>query len=350
MIMEQADRRGAGSGTAPEGPPRRATEWVVDAEHAGQRIDNFLMARLKSVPRSHVYRILRKGEVRVNKGRIRQGYRLQAGDVVRIPPVRTGAPAAGPAPVPRGLQDDLARRILHEDAGLLVLDKPAGLAVHGGSGVSLGAIEALRALRGAAAPLELVHRLDRDTSGCLLIAKRRSALRRLHELLRSGRVEKRYLALLAGPWQGGERVVNLPLRKNTLRSGARVVRVDREGKDAVSVFRPLASASRACLAEITLVTGRTHQIRVHAAALEQPLGGDEKYGDEAFNRMLRERGLRRLFLHAHALRIPGEGDGGGALEVAAPLPAELRAVLAQLGLDDGLAGLEADASQGSVPP
>lgn len=328
MASGAESRAGAArSAPRPGGGPR---EWVVDAEQAGQRIDNWLLARLKGVPKSHVYRILRRGEVRVNKGRIRPEYRLAAGDVVRVPPVRMGTEAPAAPGVPARLQADLAARVLYEDGDLLVLDKPAGLAVHGGSGVSLGAIEALRALRPQARFLELVHRLDRETSGCLLVAKRRAALRRLHEQLRAGAVEKRYLALAGGAWQGGERMVDLPLQKNVLRSGERMVRVDGAGREALSAFRPRAVTPDLSLLEVAPVTGRTHQIRVHAAAIGHPLAGDAKYGDEALNHRLRALGLRRLFLHAAALVLPG--DGG--LAVTATLPPELLSVLRAAGLPE----------------
>ncbi len=308
-------------------PSPRVQELEIDAEQAGQRIDNFLLRRLKGVPKSRIYRILRKGEVRVNRGRIGPDYRLQSGDRVRIPPIRVGE--AKPAPRTDG--DRLAwleQRVLFEDKGLLILDKPSGMAVHGGSGVSFGVIEALRALRPSAPFLELVHRLDRDTSGCLMVAKKRSILRALHELMRGDGVEKRYLALLAGAWKGGERRVSAPLRKNVVSSGERIVRVDPEGKPARSLFRPLRRFADATLVEVVLDTGRTHQIRVHAAHIGHPVAGDEKYGDETCNRRLRELGLKRLFLHAHALafQLPERER----LEASTPLDPELQAVLERL--------------------
>jgi len=308
-------------------PSPRVQELEIDAEQAGQRIDNFLLRRLKGVPKSRIYRILRKGEVRVNRGRIGPDYRLQSGDRVRIPPIRVGE--AKPAPRTDG--DRLAwleQRVLFEDKGLLILDKPSGMAVHGGSGVSFGVIEALRALRPSAPFLELVHRLDRDTSGCLMVAKKRSILRALHELMRGDGIEKRYLALLAGAWKGGERRVSAPLRKNVVSSGERIVRVDPEGKPARSLFRPLRRFADATLVEVVLDTGRTHQIRVHAAHIGHPVAGDEKYGDETCNRRLRELGLKRLFLHAHALafQLPERER----LEASTPLDPELQAVLERL--------------------
>ncbi|WJW76788.1 23S rRNA pseudouridine(955/2504/2580) synthase RluC [Thiohalobacter sp. IOR34] len=304
----------------------RVRQVTIEAEQAGQRIDNFLMRHLKGVPRSLVYRLLRKGQVRVNRGRIKPEYRLQTGDLVRIPPVQSREPGTPPGP---GAGQRLAGRILYEDERLLVLDKPSGTAVHGGSGLSFGVIEALRASRPEARFLELVHRLDRETSGCLLIAKRRSELRMLHELLRSGAVEKRYLALLKGHWEGGPRTVDVPLRKSQLRGGERMVRVSADGKAARSRFSPLTRYREATLVEVLLDTGRTHQIRVHAAHLGQPLAGDEKYGDAVFNRRMRELGLRRLFLHAHSLAFT-RPESGEEIHVSAPLDDDLRALLQRL--------------------
>jgi len=272
----------------------------VDDERAGQRIDNFLLASLKGVPKSRIYRMLRKGEVRVNKGRIKASYRLQSGDAVRIPPVRVAEPGTPVNPGQRVLKR-IEAGIIAEEKGFLLLNKPSGIAVHGGSGLNYGVIEALRVLRPEAPYLELVHRLDRDTSGCLLIAKRRSVLRELHRLLREGEVDKRYLALVKGQWQGGERRVDAPLLKNTLRSGERVVVVSSEGKSAVSIFRPVTVFAHASLVEISLLTGRTHQIRVHAASIGHPVAGDEKYGDAEFDREMKKYGVRRLFLHARSL-------------------------------------------------
>ena len=294
---------------------------------AGQRLDNFLLGRLKGVPKSHVYRLLRKGEVRVNKGRAKPDYRLEAGDVVRLPPVRRpepGVPPAGGRSAGLRLED----RILHEDGRLIVLDKPSGIAVHGGSGLSHGVIEALRAARPEAPYLELVHRLDRETSGCLLIAKRRSTLRALHELLREGRVEKRYLALVRGAWELGEVRLEDRLRKTT-RAGERVVTVDEGGKAAASIFRPVEIGAVASLLEVRIVTGRTHQVRVQAAEAGHPLAGDDRYGDREFNRRMKGLGLRRLFLHAASVGWEDPASGEWRL-YSAPLPDELRAVLDRL--------------------
>ncbi|NIM26722.1 MAG: RluA family pseudouridine synthase [Gammaproteobacteria bacterium] len=310
-----------------------AREVVIDEHHAGQRIDNFLIGRLKGLPRTRIYRILRRGEVRVNKGRIRQHYRLKCGDVVRIPPLRTDtAPRARAAPP--SLQTLVEERILFEDPGLIVIDKPSGVAVHGGSGRSHGVIEALRAARGPRQYLELVHRLDRETSGCLMIAKRRAVLTALHAAFRRRSVKKRYLVLVKGHWRGGAREVDAGLTRSVLRSGERMVGVDASGKAGRTRFVPLAVSRSASLMEALPFTGRTHQIRVHAASVGHPVAGDGKYGDKSFNRRMREHGLRRLFLHAAGLRFENPGDGR-QLSIEAPLPAELRASLDSLGLESG---------------
>jgi 23S rRNA pseudouridine955/2504/2580 synthase len=317
---------------APETSPK-ASFVEIDEDRAGQRIDNFLLASLKGVPKSRVYRIVRKGEVRVNKGRVKVSYRLQEGDMVRIPPIRQAEIEAPVAPGAHVLAR-IEASILAEEKGFLVLNKPSGIAVHGGSGLNYGVIEALRVLRPDAPYLELVHRLDRETSGCLLIAKRRSVLREMHRLLREksqgqsqdGGMDKRYLALLKGRWEGGERRVDAPLLKNTLRSGERVVTVSPEGKESLSLFRPVAYNEEATLVEVRLMTGRTHQIRVHAASIGHPIAGDEKYGDEQFNREMKAKGLRRLFLHAHFLSFSLEGHDQ-PYQFFAPLDEKLEAVL-----------------------
>jgi len=304
---------------------------TVDAEKSGQRIDNFLNARLRDVPRTHIYRMLRRGEVRVNRRRARQGYRLQTGDVVRIPPLERRGDAAGPSRPPPALLERLEAALLHEDAALLVLNKPAGLPVHGGTGLGCGIIEALRVLRPRAPGLELVHRLDRETSGCLLVAKRRAALKALHRSLRERRVEKRYRLLVRGRWRGGERRVNAPLRKNVLRGGERLVTAQAQGKAAETVFRPIRTSPAASFLEAHALTGRTHQIRVHAAGAGHPIAGDAKYGDREFNRTLRGAGLRRMFLHAARIDFP-HPDSDTPVRVTAPLDAELDAVLRRLAL------------------
>lgn len=311
----------------------------IDAEHAGQRLDNFLITFLKGVPKTHIYRLVRKGEVRINKGRTRPDYRLKAGDKVRIPPVRTAHAQVKQLisrPDREAQADWLEQYILFEDEALLVLNKPSGLAVHGGSGVSLGLIETLRQLRPQARFLELAHRLDRDTSGCIVVAKKRSALLKLHDMLRTGQVDKRYLALIRGIWSGKGRIIDAPLQKNQLQSGERRVNVAEEGKESTTRFTPKRNfparpglVSGASLVEIRLLTGRTHQARVHAAHIGQPIAGDDKYGDRLFDQELRKLGLRRLFLHAASLAFT-HPVSGVALHMEAPLAAELSTLLACL--------------------
>ncbi len=288
---------------------------VEVAHQAGQRLDNFLLAELKGVPRSRIYRMIRKGEVRVNGGRVRATYRLNAGDRVRIPPVRQ---AAAPVPAFIGQRNlhALEAAILHEDGGLLVLNKPAGIAVHGGSGVAYGVIEALRRLR-PTADLELAHRLDRDTSGCLLVAKRRSVLRELHQRLRDGDLEKSYALIVRGRWPAELTRVDVPLTRFVTASGERRVRGDREtGKASLTTFQVQAHASGATLLQAVLHTGRTHQIRVHCQLSGHAILGDEKYASEAELAADRAMGVRRLCLHASRIVIPGEGV------FEAPLPRE----------------------------
>lgn len=300
----------------------------ITPEYAGQRLDNFLLRELKGAPKSLIYRILRKGEVRLNGGRAQPSVRLQTGDRLRVPPVRLGEPDERPFRPPPGLVDYLQAAVLYEDREVLVLNKPAGLAVHKGSGVDYGVIELLRAMRPKEPFLELAHRLDRDTSGCLLLARTPAALRLIQEALRTGRLEKRYLALVRGYWNYGPREVNQPLRRNVLRGGERVVEVMDDGKPALTRFDPVSLFKSASLLEANIATGRTHQIRVHAAHLGYPLAGDTKYGDTAFNRMMIERcGLRRLFLHAHSVHLP---LGGREIAASAPLDVELKGVLERL--------------------
>ena len=321
---------GSGGLSAADGPARTPARYVtIDAEDAGRRIDNFLHSVLPDVPRGRLYRLVRRGEVRVDGARVRAGRRLRAGEAVRIPPVAAGSdePVRRTAPG-RGLR--LEERILYEDERLLVLNKPAGLAVHGGSGISFGVIELLRAARPRASCLELVHRLDRDTSGCLIVAKRRSALRALHEALRGRVLDKRYVALLRGSPTSGRQRVDLPLDRGRPAGGERRVQVSRSGRESVTELAPIVSGTEATLAEALPRTGRTHQIRVHCAALGHPIAGDERYGDEAFNLRLRRAGLRRLFLHAARVRI--EEPGRPPVVVRAPLDRELIAFASRLGL------------------
>ena len=310
-----------------QNPATSVREIEVGEEGVGQRIDNFLLKTLKGVPKSRIYRILRKGEVRVNRGRIKPEYRLQMGDRVRIPPIRVSEAKEQIVPGDR-IQRLLEQCILYEDKGLLILNKPSGLAVHGGSGVSFGVIEGLRALRPDARFLELAHRLDRDTSGCLVIAKKRSVLRAFHELLRQGGMDKHYLALVRGGWQGGKRRVEAPLRKNVLKSGERIVRVSDDGKPSLSIFTPVSIYKDSSLMRVKLVTGRTHQVRVHAQFCDHPIAGDDKYGDAAFNRKMAEKGLKRLFLHAAELRftLPEVAT----IHVEAPLEKGLQTLLTRL--------------------
>lgn len=272
-------------------------------EDAGQRLDNFLMRHLRQVPKTLIYRIIRKGEVRVNKGRVKQNTRIQTGDIIRIPPVRV--PEKHEVSLPRQQMERIEAAILYEDADLMVINKPSGIAVHGGSGISWGLIELVRALRPLAKRLELVHRLDRDTSGCILLAKKASVLKALHAQVREDKLKKQYLALVAGHWPKNKQKIDLPLLKNTLQSGERVVRVNKEGKPSVSYFqveRRFDGHFGACdLVRVRLKTGRTHQIRVHAQSMGHPIIGDEKYGDKAVNKSFRQLGFKRLGLHAHQL-------------------------------------------------
>ncbi|MET0380015.1 MAG: 23S rRNA pseudouridine(955/2504/2580) synthase RluC [Spongiibacteraceae bacterium] len=291
----------------------------IDATAHGQRVDNFLLRELKGVPKSRIYRLLRKGEVRVNKGRVKPEYKLQAGDELRVPPVRM-AEADAPPTISAGLSGRLESSIIYEDDGLLVVNKPAGLAVHGGSGVNFGLIEALRALRPQAKFLELVHRLDRDTSGCIMVAKKRTALLALHDALRGEGVDKRYLALVAGEWPAHRHKIDVPLLKSTLQSGEWVVRVSANGKQALTEFRIVERFRGATLVEAKPITGRTHQIRVHAQFVGHPLACDEKYGDKAADDSFRESGLKRLFLHAKSLSITWQGE---PLTLESPLDPEL---------------------------
>ncbi len=315
---------------ATDNPPAPRVRMIeITDDNEGQRIDNFLITRLKGVPKSRIYRILRKGEVRVNKGRIKPAYRLKKGDVVRVPPVRIAERNASQEQLLPVLARQLREAVLYEDTNLFVLNKPSGVAVHGGSGIGQGVIETLRAAQPEAHFLELVHRLDRDTSGCLIVAKKRSVLRILHELLRGDGVDKRYLALVEGKWQGGKQRVSAPLRKNQLASGERIVRVDPQGKTAITLFKPVCHYPRATLVDVRLVTGRTHQIRVHAAHIGHPIAGDEKYGSTDFNKLMRTVGLSRLFLHACSLSFKLTADAA-PVQINAPLQHELQMLLTRL--------------------
>ncbi len=304
---------------------------AVDEAGAGQRVDNFLVRVLKGVPKSHIYRILRSGEVRVNKLRVKPDARLAVGDVLRIPPIRTGVPVAGtrkPPPLPASIP------ILYEDDCLIAVDKPAGLAVHGGSGIAFGLIEQMRSARPTARFLELVHRLDRDTSGVILLAKKRSALVALHAALREGRVDKRYQILVKGHWRDAKRAVTLPLTKFLTGDGERRVRVEAEGGQAAKtvfygrkVWTDIDPAMS--LLEAELFTGRTHQIRVHLTHLGFALAGDEKYGDFAWNKLLAKQGLKRMFLHARRLAFMHPLEER-EVEIESALPADLSRFLIAL--------------------
>lgn len=308
-----------------------ASHLAIDEAGAGQRVDNFLLRVLKGVPKSHIYRILRSGEVRLNRRRVRPDARLAAGDDLRIPPVRT---AESPATRLRSPVSRAALPILYEDDALIAIDKPTGLAVHGGSGIDFGLIEQLRAARPEARSLELAHRLDRGTSGVLLVAKKRAALRALHASFREGEADKRYLVLVKGRWREATREVELPLTKFVTGAGERRVKIERDGgKMARTVFhRRRVWADReppVSLLEAELHTGRTHQIRVHLTHLGFPLAGDDKYGDFAWNRALAKQGLKRMFLHAWRLRLPHPTQAR-ALELESPLPPDLASFTASL--------------------
>jgi 23S rRNA pseudouridine955/2504/2580 synthase len=297
----------------------------VTDNNSDQRLDNFLIAQLKGVPKSHIYRIVRKGEVRVNKGRVDVKYRLIVGDIVRIPPVRL-AESADVVFVKQSLRDALQQGILYEDDGLIVLNKPAGYAVHGGTGIDSGIIEGIRVMRPEAHFLELVHRLDRDTSGCLLIAKKRSALRSLHELFRTDQVQKTYLALLSGQWARKKLVVTAPLLKNINKGGERIVVISQAGKEAETSFRRLQLFNDSTLVEASPKTGRTHQIRVHAASLGHPIVGDDRYGLDDTNKNFKKRGYNRMFLHAETLQFQ-HPTTGSVMKISAPLPQQLQNLL-----------------------
>ncbi|MDP7156368.1 MAG: RluA family pseudouridine synthase [Arenicellales bacterium] len=306
----------------------------VDAESSGQRIDNYLMRHLKGVPKSRIYRLIRKGEVRVDGGRIKPSHRVTAGEKVRIPPLRTAQQNQFTIPEERISQ--VENWVIDEDDDLMILNKPSGIAVHGGSGLTGGVIEALRLARPRTEYLELVHRLDRQTSGCLMVAKNRKTLNTLHDQLRSHRSEhqqggilKYYLALVRGPWSGEKKRVKVALNTRASRSGERLTVVDQSGRAAESHFSPIRCFSTSTLVEINLLTGRTHQARVHADYLGKPIAGDGKYGDREFNHWLGEQGLKRLFLHASKLVITSPKTGKQRL-IEAPLPDELKKVLERL--------------------
>jgi 23S rRNA pseudouridine955/2504/2580 synthase len=302
---------------------------VIGEEQAGQRIDNFLLRVCKGVPKSHVYRILRSGEVRANGKRIDPSYRLAAGDEIRIPPIRLAASVAEAPAVPLGKSFP----VIFEDGALIALDKPAGTAVHGGSGVSFGVIEQLRRQRPQAKFLELAHRLDRETSGLLLIGKKRSSLNALHDMFRSGEIRKRYLTLVSGRWMNPLQHIRLGLTKYLTEDGERRVSVDEEGKPSHSIVRLRRRWENFSLLEVELRTGRTHQIRVHLSHLGFPLAGDDKYGNFALNKDLMRLGLKRMFLHAARLEMP-HPTTGAPLALASPLPDDLARFIARIGQNE----------------
>ncbi len=302
---------------------------TIDANHEGQRVDNFLITYLKGVPKSLVYRIIRKGEVRVNKKRVKAVYRLQDGDIVRVPPVRV-AEKTEDIPVSEGLAKAIEKSVLKETDDWLVLNKPHGLSVHAGTGIKQGLIEALRQIRPDAKFLELVHRLDKDTSGCILIAKNRISLNFLQEQLKQKRFSKKYHALTAGCWPNRVSQVNKPLRKLAIGDSERVVRVDpKEGKDSLTRFKVLQHFKACSLVEAEPVTGRTHQIRVHAQSTGHPLIGDVKYGDEKANQWFKTQHFRRLFLHAASLAFP-DPDSKKMVQVQAPYEESMNEILRKL--------------------
>lgn len=297
---------------------------TITSDDQGQRVDNWLLHQWKGLPKSRVYRLLRKGEVRINKKRVKPEQKLQEGDIVRLPPVHQAIVA--PNQVSQNFKQMLLDAFIYEDDNLIVLNKPSGIAVHGGSGIHSGVIEGLRQLERNYEKAELVHRLDRDTSGCLMIAKNRKTLRFLHEKLRARKgIEKRYIALVRGKWPRHCMEVDAPLMKNHLQSGERMVKVDQEGQKSVTRFSVRERFSGMTLIEAEPVTGRTHQIRVHAAHRGHPIAGDNKYGDEDFDRMVKADGVQRLFLHAESLLIPTEE--GVSIKVEAPLEASLEKAL-----------------------
>jgi len=300
----------------PELPQHGVQLLEISQRNEQQRLDNFLLSKLKGVPKSRVYKLLRSGQVRVNKGRKKADYRLKLGDTVRIPPVRMAE--IDDSKAPQHLVDRVSQSVIFEDAQLLVLNKPPGIAVHSGSKLKFGVIEMLRQARPDAEMLELVHRLDRETSGCLVIAKTKDALNKLHQSFRdeADRMEKIYRAIVQGRWQGAEKNIDLPLLKNTIRGGERMVEVNPEGKEARSLFMPIEYHDNLSLMEIKIFTGRTHQIRVHAQAAGYPIAGDKKYGDNDLNTTLKKRGFKRMFLHAYRLSFT---LGSEHYDICAPL-------------------------------
>lgn len=307
---------------------------TATSEDAGQRIDNFLMRHCRGVPKSLIYRVIRKGEVRVNKGRVRQTTRLEAGDVVRIPPIKTAEKMQ--VKIPLGQLACIEQAILYEDADLMVINKPSGVAVHGGSGIQFGLIEVVRELRPLAKRVELVHRLDRETSGCILVAKKASVLKALHEQIREDKMVKEYLALLSEHWPDNKTKIDLPLLKNTLQSGERMVVVDPDGKPSISFFKVEQRFKAVDLVSVRLKTGRTHQIRVHALSQGCPIIGDGKYGDKQVNKVFAKQGMKRLALHAQFLSFTHPNrEEEGVMKVEAPLHEDFEMMLSSLSIERG---------------
>lgn len=312
-----------------ESPKPQVRFYTVDADEAGQRIDNYLVKTLKGVPKSMIYRLLRKGEIRVNKKRTKPEYKLQPDDLIRVAPIRISE-KTDTVSTQLNVVANLEKQIIFEDDLFIVLNKPSGMAVHGGSGLSFGVIEALRALRPQTKMLELVHRLDRDTSGCLVIAKKRSALRFLHEQLRKKQVQKFYQALVKGSWSNKLTRVTEGLKKNDLKSGERVVVVDNmNGKESETRFKVLQNYHGATLVRAFPVTGRTHQIRVHCQCKGHAIAGDPKYGHEDFDAEMKTKGLKRLFLHAASIEFM-HPKTEQRIKVEAPLEPSLQKVLNKL--------------------
>ena len=306
-----------------------ATHIEVSDAESGQRLDNFLLRKLSGVPKTRIYRAIRKGEVRVDKGRAKPERKLAAGEIIRIPPIGS-LETPTKAEAPARWNQRIAQSLVYEDKGLIIINKPTGLAVHGGSGINFGLIETLRQQRLDQPYLELVHRLDRDTSGLVMIAKRASVLRELHDLLRNDGIDKRYLALVAGKWPSHLARVQAKLGKSALSSGERIVRVDASGKPSITDFRVVERLAGATLVEAKPITGRTHQIRVHAQHAGHPILGDVKYSDDDQLAVAKDAGLRRLFLHAYSLRFE---LGGKTIEVRAELDEELSGVCERLSLE-----------------
>lgn len=309
----------------------------IDENHAGQRVDNFLITHLKGVPKTRIYRIIRKGEVRVNKGRVKQTTRLEQGDMIRIPPIRQADTSVESLDGSR--YAFLNKAILFEDDWVMVLNKPSGMAVHAGSGIKVGVIEALRALRTDLKYIELVHRLDRETSGCLVLAKKSSALKTLNDdfktnSLKNARLDKRYLTLVEGGWKHGQRRVTKALNTNAKRHGERHVVVDKDGSYASSIINPRDTSEIASLLEVKLLTGRTHQVRVHCQSENHCVAGDQRYGNDRFNKRMKSYGLSRLFLHAASIAFY-HPVSQKQIKIEAPLPNELVSVLTSLALDPG---------------